>query len=527
MKNFNILFTLILIVAGLQVNSQTPKLNSYIAARPTIFLDFDGQTVRSTGWNSGNTLTCAPSTMTSTQITDIFNRVSEDFRPFNVNITTDSTVFLSAPLNKRIRIIVTPTSGWTSGVGGISYVGSFTWGDDTPAFVFQDRLQNNPKYVAECCSHETGHALGLTHQSAYDATCRLVATYAEGTGSGETGWAPIMGNSYYKNMTGWNDGPTPYGCSNIQDNLTIITSQNGFGYRTDDFTAENDATATLLNNASFATNGIIETNTDKDAFRIALSNTRTIRFQVNPFAINTANVGANLDIRVDLYNNSNVLLKSYDKIGYLDVSIDTTLSAGTYYFVISGTGNANIDDYGSIGAYTISGFAAAPLPIHDITLRGNVDRRYHNVNWNIVADEPIEKQIIEVSDDGIIFKQITELPVTTSSYAYAPNFSGTMYYRLKVTSVIGQTAYSNIVALRSTATSQSININTITNSDVTVNAGNSYEFILMDMNGRMMSRGRGNAGITKINMQQYSSGMYIIQFLTGNRERQTERIIKQ
>ncbi len=527
MKNFQTLFTLLLIVAGLQVSSQTPKLNSFASARPTIFLDFDGQTVKSTGWNSGNTLMCAPSTMSGTQITDIFNRVAEDFRPFNVNITTDSTVFLSAPLNRRIRIIVTPTSGWTSGVGGISYVGSFTWGDDTPGFVFQDRLQNNPKYVAECCSHETGHTLGLSHQSAYDATCRLVATYAEGTGSGETGWAPIMGNSYYKNMTGWNDGPTPYGCSNIQDNLTIITTQNGFGYRTDDFNSSIDATATMLNNNSFSNTGIIETNTDKDAFRMVLSNTRTIRFQATPFSINAANVGANLDIRVDLYNNANVLLKTYDKASYLDVTIDTTLTAGTYYFVVSGTGNANISDYGSIGGYSISGFAAAPLPIHDITLRGNVDRRYHNVNWSIIADEPIAKQIIEVSDDGILFKQITELPVTTNSYAYAPNFSGTMYYRLKVTSVIGQTAYSNIVALRSTASTHSINVNTIATTDVTINAGTGYNFILMDMNGRMMNRGRGNAGITRINMQQYSSGMYILQFLTNNRERQTERIIKQ
>lgn len=527
MKNLTTLFTLLLLVTGFTVNSQTPKLNSLISVRPTIFLDFDGHTVRSTGWNNGNTVLCAPSTMTSIQITDIFNRVAEDFRPFNVNITTDSTVFLSAPLNRRIRIIVTPTSGWTSGVGGISYIGSFTWGDDTPGFVFQDRLQNNPKYVAECCSHETGHTLGLSHQSAYDATCRLVATYAEGTGTGETGWAPIMGNSYYKNMTGWNDGPTPYGCSNVQDNLTIITTQNGFGYRTDDYAETINATTTLLNNNSFSLNGIIETNVDKDAFRMVLPATRTIRFQATPFSINAANVGANLDIRIDLYNSSNVLLKTYDKTGFLDATVDTTLSAGTYYFVVSGTGNANISDYGSIGGYSISGFAAAPLPIHDVTLRGNVDRRFHNVNWNIVADEPIQKQIIEVSEDGVLFKQITEVPTNANSFAYAPNYSGMLYYRLKVTSVIGETAYSNIIALHSNASTNTITLNTITTSDITVNAGTGYEYMLMDMNGRMMSRGRGMAGTTKINMQQYSSGMYIIQFLTNNRERQTERIIRQ
>ena len=161
MKTYTLIIALLI---NLTVFCQ-PRLNSFPSATATIFLDFDGQTVRSTGWNSGNPLYCAPSTMTSSQITDIFNRVSEDYRPFNINITTDSIVFLSAPLNRRVRIIITPTSSWTSGVGGISYVGSFTWGDDTPGFVFQDKLQNNPKYISECCSHESGHTLGLSHQS--------------------------------------------------------------------------------------------------------------------------------------------------------------------------------------------------------------------------------------------------------------------------------------------------------------------------------------------------------------------------
>jgi hypothetical protein len=236
MKNFTKIILLILTCCSLHAYS-LPKLNSLPSATATVYLDFDGQTVTSSVWNGGNPIFCASPGLTDEQITEIFNRVSEDYRPFNINITTDSTKFLSAPLTQRIRVIITPTSSWKPNVGGISYIGSFTWGDDTPAFVFSDKLgPNNPKYVGECCSHESGHALGLSHQSSYDTNCTLVETYNTGSGSGETGWAPVMGNSYYKNMTGWNDGPTPYGCANVQDNLTIITSQNGFSYRTDDFT---------------------------------------------------------------------------------------------------------------------------------------------------------------------------------------------------------------------------------------------------------------------------------------------------
>ncbi len=133
-----------------------PKLSSFPSAKATIYLDFDGQTVSGTSWNGGSTFYCMPAQVTDDQITEIFNRVSEDYRPFNINITTDSTVFLAAPLTQRVRVIITPTSAWYPGVGGVAFTGSFIWGDDTPAFVFSDMLGNNTKMIAECCTHESG-----------------------------------------------------------------------------------------------------------------------------------------------------------------------------------------------------------------------------------------------------------------------------------------------------------------------------------------------------------------------------------
>jgi hypothetical protein len=201
MKN-KILFLIFsyLTLAQQYVYSQN-KLNSFPSASAAIFLDFDGEEVNSPVWNNGNPFTAAASGLSDDKVTEIFNRVSEDYRPFNVTITTDENVFLAAPVNKRIRVIITPTSGWYPGVGGVSYVGSFTWGDDTPGFVFCDKLgPDNTKEVAECCSHESGHSLGLSHQSKYDATCNLTAKYNDGVGEGEIAWAPIMGNSYFRNM---------------------------------------------------------------------------------------------------------------------------------------------------------------------------------------------------------------------------------------------------------------------------------------------------------------------------------------
>jgi hypothetical protein len=524
MKNFTsklLFFIALALPAGLL--AQVPKLTSLPGATATIYIDFDGEVVTSGYWNGGSTLNCASPGMTSTQITEIFNRVSEDYRPFNVSITTDLDTFNIKPLNRRVRIIVTPTSAWRTGVGGIAYTGSFTWSDDTPAFVFSDRLGNNPKYVAECVTHESGHTLGLSHQTKYDNSCNLLETYNTGTGSGETSWAPVMGNSYYKNMTGWNNGPTPSGCAVVQDNLTIITSQNGFTYRVDDYTETMNSSTTALS-SSFVKDGIITTSTDKDAFKYVLSQGRAFHMDAVPYSVG-ANSGANLDVQIQLYN-GNTLVRTFNPASALSVVIDTNLNAGTYYFVVSGVGNEYGSDYGSLGSYKLTGFLGA-LPIHDISLSGTVDKSTHNLSWNIIADEPIKTQVLEMSTDGVKFTPITSISTLFNKYGYTTNQNTTIFYRLKVTSIIEQTAYSNIVALKSTTGSgKRFTVSTFVQQDLTVNATESFQYRLSDANGRLIAGGTGQKGINRIDLANKPGGMYILQLINNN-ERQTERIIKQ
>jgi hypothetical protein len=167
MKKFLSIFLTLPFMVSLQ-SFALPKLSSFSSAKATIFLDFDGQTVTASSWNGGNTLYCAPANLTDAQITEIFNRVSEDYRPFNINITTDSTVFLAAPLTQRIRIIITPTSSWYPNVGGISYTGSFIWGDDTPGFVFPDRLSYSTKMYSRKRPYRWTFPPGKIYQLHFD-----------------------------------------------------------------------------------------------------------------------------------------------------------------------------------------------------------------------------------------------------------------------------------------------------------------------------------------------------------------------
>jgi hypothetical protein len=216
-----ILLSVIGLFFSIAIYSQVPIYNSYPSATPTIYLDFDGEYLDGTSWNYNGPLNLGPSNLTNSQITEIFNRISEDYRPFTINVTTDSTKYWSAPTNKRMRVIFTISSSWYGSAGGVSYVGSFTWGDNTPCFVFTALLNYKTKYIAEAGSHEAGHTLGMNHQSSWDANCVKLNEYNYGTGSGEIGWAPIMGSGYYQNFTLWHNGSNPWGCTAQQHRQTL------------------------------------------------------------------------------------------------------------------------------------------------------------------------------------------------------------------------------------------------------------------------------------------------------------------
>lgn len=506
-----------------------PKLNSYPQAPATIFLDFDGQFVEATSWNGGASFYCAPSGLSEVQITEIFHRVSEDYRPFNVNVTTDSTVFLAAPLNQRIRVIITPTSSWYPGVGGVAFTRSFTWGDGTPAFVFPDKLSYKPKSIAECCSHETGHTLGLSHQAKYNGSCNLIATYNEGEGSGQTGWAPVMGNSYGRNFSGWNNGPTPSGCWNDQDNLSIITGINGFSYREDDHGDDAlNSTKLEISGQDFSSEGVITTDTDKDVFKLKTNQQGRLELQVNPFSVGPNNAGANLDVKVTLLDSNYEIFRVYDPGDILNVSVDTVLSKGTYYLKVEGTGNQFATNYGSLGSYSLSGLYSPTTvtSVKKIELSGQATGGKHSLNWVIETDESMNKIELERSFDGEHFEILASLPSTERHFSSTPLWSEMLYYRIKVTTIRGAVSYSNTISLKAArkGTSLSILSNPV-HQEVRIKATEEYQFILSDMQGKILKKGNAQPGINVINLENSPNGIYMIQMIS-NSQRITERIVK-
>ncbi len=529
MKNLYQLLLAFVLSTSFSTFAQVPLYNSYPSATATIYLDFDGQYVQGTSWNVNGPLTCAPSNMNADQITQIFKRVAEDYRPFNVNITTDSTKYWAAPAKQRIRVILTMSSGWYGPAGGVSYMGSFTWGENTPAFVFTDQLKYNAKYIAEAASHEAGHTLGLSHQSYYDANCSNKQEYNAGVGGGETGWAPIMGVGYYRNFTLWNNGANPYGCTSYQNDLEVITTYNGFSYRQDDYGSSfggNAAKASFTNNR-FSVNGIIETNADVDVIKFSVPSFGRFQLEAVPYNLGDGYTGANLDMQVDLMTNSSTVISSYNPENTLKSTIDTMLGAGNYFLRVKGAGNAYTSEYASLGSYTLEASFSAGiiLPVHKLELHGSHEGDRHQLDWDIEADEAIAKQTLEVSSNARSYQPAAQPGISARSYSYAPGSGSVFYYRLNVELADGKQYYSNVISLpNATKAKPSLTGNVVRNS-IVVNSPALFDYQIVDYSGRSISKGKLVQGVNRISAS-LNSGMYIIQFSNGS-EQYAEKFMKQ
>ena len=526
-----ILMTAMVLFTGSLLKAQVPYgLNSYPSASATIFVDFDGQTVVSPYWNGGNSIFCAPTELTNAQMIRAFNQVAEDFRPFNINITTDSAVYFAAPATKRQRIIVTPTSAWYGSAGGVAYVESFRWGLEIPGFVFSTLLGNNEKRVGEATSHETGHTLGLYHQSLYNSTCGFQNEYNPGLGSGEISWAPIMGNSYARNITLWHNGPNGFGCNNLQNDLSIIaSSMNGFGYRADDVNNTTNASSDItFSGNNYALSGFINSSTDIDVFKLNLTKDGHLTLNANPFA--AINTSANVDLQVSLLNDKGNTLATFNPATSVRVTVDSILTAGTYFVRVASTGNVNTSNYGMLGNYGISGafISNGTLPIYSLVLNGNNNKGKHELDWSIIADEEIESITIETSEDGKSFTKLQEVNGSSRSFAYQPLTTGNVYYRLHVVTASQLKYYSNVLTLKSASddTKFSILNNRITNNEIVVHSKGNYNYRLLDMSGRTIQGGRMNIGFNRIASSTLKSGMYLIQIIDGT-EVKTERLMVQ
>ena len=345
--------------------NETFFLHSRLGSNRVIYLDFDGYVTTGTGWNSnftgGQPINSAPysidgdpnsfSQQEQDAIQYIWQRIAEDYAPFDVDVTTQDPG--EDAINRSnasdfvygTRAVISPTAWYGSGIGGVAFVGSFNsigiFGK--PAFVFSAALGNSEKNVAEATSHEVGHNLGLSH----DGT-PSTAYY-----SGHGDWAPIMGVGYFRNVTQWSKGEYP-GANQLQDDLAVIQSF-GASLISDDH-GNSTAAATILSGNNINVSGLITTRSDVDVFQFSTGG-GNVTLNLNP-----APRGGNLNIQAKISNAQGNVIATSDPAG-LSASFNQPLSAGVYYLTVDGVGEGDLttgySDYASIGQYSITGTLTA------------------------------------------------------------------------------------------------------------------------------------------------------------------------
>ncbi|MDR2675110.1 MAG: zinc-dependent metalloprotease [Opitutaceae bacterium] len=364
-----------------------PAYESRPGAPVVLFLCFEGAVVEGTQWNAARTdgepIVVAPAGFSDSGIHDIWQRVSEDYAPFNVNVTTDPAAYARAAPARRVRCIFTPDSKWYApdgNVGGVAYLSVLGLdGDMWPCWVFNTNLSA----AAESASHEIGHTFGLLHDGQRQKTANSSedGEYYHGHGTAPMRWGPIMGSSYGRDITQWSkceyaDGVNRSGTGNTflatpQDDIALIANYRlprppltliapGF---VNDGIGGTRATAAPIGPIS---EGIITSATDANFYRLVAPSARTVMFWAHPYFDPP---DSNLAISLEVQNASGATLATFggaddpnstNTRDILSATGSFAFSSGTYFIKISGRGckNPAIDgfsSYGSIGSYYFYG----------------------------------------------------------------------------------------------------------------------------------------------------------------------------
>lgn len=350
----------------------TFELESLPGSEHTIYLDFNGVTLSGTAFNDNFGLPVVAATpfslsapadtnFTDTELTAIqraWKVVSEDFAPFNVNVTTreprtDALSRSSAADNTWGVTVVATTGGGplqtACQCGGLAYLNSVAETgalreDHQPGFVFGALT---PEGVGEAISHEAGHMFGLFH----DGTA--TKTYYDGSQP----WAPIMGTGSGQPVTQWSAGEYD-GANNTQDDVAIIAQNAGF--RVDDHGNDALSASPLHTNASQA--GVISTRTDIDAFSFTAAGQVTIQVTV-------LNQKADLDVELQIIDSKGRTVAQVEGSTHrasrtaangLGATWTAQLSqtAKRYTVLIDGvgtsaTGAGGYSDYASLGQFNV------------------------------------------------------------------------------------------------------------------------------------------------------------------------------
>ncbi len=357
-------------------------LDSRRSSSRVIFLDFNGHEAADPAWNSTQfpgdkssapfDLDGNPGSFSAAEqsvIYEVWQRVAEDYRPFDVNVTTRDPGVQGIRRTSSVdaaygqRVVITPSNFAEPGVIGIALIGVFGSDSDHAAYVFTDvGYKQTAKTIGEAVSHETGHTFGLNHDGG-----SVTPSYYDGHGA----WAPIMGRPIdpARRVTQWSRGEYS-GANNFEDDLAIIANGKGAspgaGYRSDDHA--NTAVSPTVVPSNGVVSGNIGRTGDRDVFAVDVLD-GTLSVQLRPPSGQTS--WSNLTASVTIRNSVGEVIASGSPTVPSGWTVDVSPSvlAGRYSIEVQPVGwltaSTGFTTYASLGAYELAITAPqglTPLP---------------------------------------------------------------------------------------------------------------------------------------------------------------------
>ena len=374
----------LLVTPDTNYSATPPQLSSLPSAPATVYLDFTGYSdPGGSDWNNasgnpgggspftipayrfaGNTGMLTPGEQLAMQ--NIWQVVSEDYSPFDINVTTVDPGTSAFVAGQAMRVVFggdqtdLPNDNLGNGTIGVGLEDSFATGpsNDLVCFVFADdpffqtsdssgTIEYVPLYLGNVAAHEAGHTFGLHHYDVLPNNLPIMEW--QGPDTRATWW---LGMTRDESSTG---GLAPF----LQDDMAVISNAtNGFGYRPDSY-GSSIATATVLTptGTTYSASGVIDQpTTSQDYFRFSTASAGTVTISVDVNLYNN-----DLNSQVTLYDaNGNQLANDNNPATYTSV-ISQSLPAGTYYAEVSSKGGN-----GEAGQYNLNiatpGVPAVPPP---------------------------------------------------------------------------------------------------------------------------------------------------------------------
>ena len=312
-------------------------------------------------------------------VQEIWQRVAEDFAPFDVDVTTEQPALdriSRASADDQVYgmdvLLTLLMENWNiPGSAGIGAPGAFSAVSPDadsmkPSLVFYTAGAINARTLADAATREVGITLGLRT----DVQGCNGEPYAGQGDSEVNGWAPIMGELSERPLRQFDKGEyaDPGICGEgavpPQDDF-IVMQGAGLLLRADE-AGNTTGTASWLpvtssagrSAASFG--GVIASADDTDVFYLD-AGAGVLDITVEP-----APLGPNADLELTLRNSAGNVVQVSKPIQNLGAAINVSVVApGRYFLEVKGGGEGDplltgYSNYGSVGAYELAGSFATP-----------------------------------------------------------------------------------------------------------------------------------------------------------------------